>query len=240
MLPSLSVPFEKGLWLNPLNGERYALTYRNGSPIINLKSGESMILQLFTTPTDSQLQDLAALNERRTEINKASRKTIDKGWKLHFVESTPGIVDTFSPTTLNGWEHLSDSTKVLMGTGVYTNTLHLSSQEVGGKQEQWMIDLGDVRESARVYINGTFVGCAWSVPYHLSFTGLLKPGNNYIRIEVTNLPANRISEMDRKGIQWRKFEEINFVDINYKKTNYAGWSPISSGLNSPVFLYKLQ
>jgi hypothetical protein len=67
----------------------------------------------------------------------------------------------------------------------------------------------------------------------------LQKGNNELRIEVTNLPANRIADMDRKGIKWRKMNEINVVDINYKKTTYEGWTPVKSGLNSEVRLYQV-
>ena len=67
----------------------------------------------------------------------------------------------------------------------------------------------------------------------------LQKGNNELRIEVTNLPANRIADMDRKGIRWRKMNEINVVDINYKKTTYEGWTPVKSGLNSEVRLYQV-
>jgi hypothetical protein len=102
-----------------------------------------------------------------------------------------------------------------------------------------MIDLGDVRESARVFINGTFIGCAWSVPFILDTKGTLKAGENELRIEVTNLPANRIAELDRKGVKWRKMEEINVVDINYKKTLYSDWAPVPSGLASQIKLTKI-
>lgn len=43
--------------------------------------------------------------------------------------------------------------------------------------------------------------------------------------------------MDRRGIPWRKMKEINVVDINYKKTSYANWTPMPSGLNSEVKLF---
>jgi hypothetical protein len=33
-------------------------------------------------------------------------------------------------------------------------------------------------------------------------------------------------------------KEINVVDINYKRTTYAGWSPMPSGLTSSVRLIK--
>ncbi|MDE6690257.1 MAG: hypothetical protein K2J86_10335, partial [Prevotella sp.] len=63
-------------------------------------------------------------------------------------------------------------------------------------------------------------------------------GENEIRIEVTNLPANRIAELDRQGVKWRKMEEINVVDINYKKTLYDQWELVPSGLNSRVTLFR--
>lgn len=126
-----------------------------------------------------------------------------------------------------------------MGTGVYTINLKLTQNDIKDCNS-WLIDLGDVRESARVYINDQFIGCAWAVPYLLQFNGILKPGNNIIRIEVTNLPANRIADLDRKGYKWRKFNEINVVDINYKKSSYADWDPVPSGLNSRVLLYRVK
>ena len=64
----------------------------------------------------------------------------------------------------------------------------------------------------------------------------LRKGKNTLRIEVTNLPANRIADMDRQGVAWRKMKEINVVDINYKKTSYANWKPVESGLNGKVVL----
>lgn len=97
-----------------------------------------------------------------------------------------------------------------------------------------------MRESARVYVNGKLIGCAWAVPFTLNCGDAFRAGDNTVRIEVTNLPANRIADLDRKGVEWRKFNEINVVDINYKKTGYGNWEPVKSGLNSDVRLYKLE
>lgn len=124
-----------------------------------------------------------------------------------------------------------------MGTGTYTTHVKMTKQEA---QSQWMIDLGDVRESARVYVNDNFIGCAWSVPFVLNCKKAFRAGDNTVRIEVTNLPANRIADLDRKNVKWRKFNEINVVSINYKKTGYGDWQPMKSGLNSPVKLIQLK
>lgn len=58
-----------------------------------------------------------------------------------------------------------------MGTGVYTTTVNLDKQQAA---KSWTIDLGDVRESARVYVNGTFAGCTWAAPFRLDLGNLLK------------------------------------------------------------------
>ena len=91
-------------------------------------------------------------------------------------------------------------------------------------------------ESARVRINGQDAGTAWAVPYQLKVGKWLKPGDNKIEIEVTNLPANRIADMDRRGEKWRIFNEINVVNLQYKPVPYTDWQPLPSGLNGSVRL----
>ena len=158
-------------------------------------------------------------------------------WTLTFVDEAPKVGKTFQLNRLQTWEKLDDdNVKVTMGTGVYTLKFKMSKRE--DPTGPWMIDLGDVRESARVYINGQFIGCAWSVPFILDTKGALQVGDNEVRIEVTNLPANRIADLDRRGVKWRKMEEINVVDINYRNTRYDQWDLMPSGLNSEVKLIR--
>jgi hypothetical protein len=118
----------------------------------------------------------------------------------------------------------------MMGTGVYTTEINLRKTD----DATYIIDLGDVRESARLWINGHNCGTLFAVPYRTDITPYIKSGSNTIKVEVTNLAANRIAELDRQGVVWRKFKEINVVDLNYKKTSYAEWQTVPSGLNSEV------
>ena len=227
---TMAVPFKDALWFNPLNGDIARCECSNGRKVsIHLKSGESMILQLFDEEITANISPLNKEKDSR-EI------TINGPWNLSFIDSSIDTNKSYKIDTLKTWENLNDETSALMGTGVYTTTIKLSKKALG--DGQWLIDLGDVRESARVYINGQFVGCAWSVPFVLDTKGTLKAGSNELRIEVTNLPANRIASLDRQGVKWRKMEEINVVDINYKKTTYDQWEPMPSGLNSPIRLIK--
>ena len=227
----LAVDFKTATLFNPLNGDITPATLNNGKIHLALRSGESIIVQTDAAPasTTPAAPYAAALPQSSTpQVLPLNGK-----WTLTFTEEAPKVSDTFTLEQPQTWETLSKEAAVTMGTGVYTTRLKLNKKQA---QQHWTIDLGDVRESARVYINGQFIGCAWSVPFVLDCKNTLKKGDNEIRIEVTNLPANRISELDRQGVKWRKMEEINVVDINYKKTTYEGWEPMKSGLNSEVKL----
>ena len=109
-----------------------------------------------------------------------------------------------------------------------------------GAPDSWALDLGDVRESARVRLNGEAVVTAWSVPFVVRLGDRLKPGRNILELEVTNLAANRIRDMDRRGVPWKIMREINFVDINYKPFDASGWELKPSGLLGPVRLIPLK
>lgn len=233
----LAVDFKSALWFDPTDGRRYSVETQDGKIRINLKSGQSMILQTFDHAlAAADLTDIAVKPEPA-----ANAEVIDltnKPWTLSFTEEAPKVGKTFKLDKLQTWESLDDdSVKVTMGTGVYTTSVKFTAKQLKNTKG-WIMDLGDVRESARVYVNGKLLGCAWSVPYQLDLGKAFKPGMNTIRIEVTNLPANRIADLDRRGVKWRKFNEINVVDINYKKTTYENWEPVPSGLNSWVKLMK--
>ena len=229
----LAVACKGATWFNPLNGDIRPADFNADGIVIRLRSGESMILQTY----DEAMPSNESLPLKDAQKNVVWNDIILQGpWTLSFIEECPKVEQKYVLDKLRTWESLDEQTRVTMGTGVYTTKFKLSKKE--DPKGAWKIDLGDVRESARVYINGQFVGCAWSAPFILDTKQTLKMGSNEIRIEVTNLPANRIAELDRQGVKWRKMEEINVVDINYKNTTYDQWEPMPSGLNSTVKLFR--
>ena len=66
-----------------------------------------------------------------------------------------------------------------------------------------------------------------------------KTGKNTLALEVTNLAANRIRDLEKRGVQWKNFYEINFVNIFYARFNGAEWPLQPSGLLGPVKLVPL-
>ena len=220
---ALAVPFNSATWYDPMTGDITPALVNNGKVAISLRSGESRILRT------SSVQYAEAMPQPTKQDFALAGP-----WSLSFIEEAPRVPQHFTLDTPQTWETLNSEAAITMGTGVYTTTFKMTKQQA---RQHWMIDLGDIRESARVYINGQFVGCAWAVPFILDCRNTLKKGKNELRIEVTNLPANRISDMDRRSVPWRKMKEINVVDINYKKTTYESWQPVKSGLNGEVRLF---
>jgi len=227
---TLGVKATSALLYNPMNGFVGSAAIRNkdGKTQVRLQllSGESVILRTYTND-ETHAEKWPYIKELPNIL------TINKGWSISFPESEPKIDGQFFTDTLTDWTKLpiADASRN-MGTGLYSTTFELPQTDA----DDWILDLGDVRESARVRINGQDVATAWAVPFRVLVNKYLKKGKNTLEIEVTNLPANRIADYDRKGINWRIFKEINMVNIDYKKSDYSRWPTAPSGLISNVKL----
>lgn len=229
---TLGRPAEAAVLFDPMTGKtgKARLRHNEGQTqvYLQLKSGESVILRTYLHDNlKKNVNNWLYLQEHQVSLQ------LEHGWTLHFEESKPEISGTFNIDTPCSWTTLDNPVaRQNMGTGVYSVDFVLPSI----KADEWILDLGDVRESARVKINGRDAGCAWAVPFRLRVGDFLKRGKNHIEIAVTNLPANRIAEMDREGVKWRRFKETNMVNLKYKPSFYGDWQPMPSGLNSSVRL----
>lgn len=216
------------VFFNPMTGEVTQARTENGKVMIQLKSGESIILVTSPSATaPSGLKEhiyLAELTDKAINI---------EGWTLRFIQSAPtAITQTYKMTKPTSWTELGEQVlNETMATGLYSSTFDIPAID---SEMRYVVDLGDVRETARLRINGHEVATLFAVPYRTDITSFVKKGNNTIEVEVSNLGANRIARMDRDGIPWRKFNEINVVDLNYKNTLYDQWQPMPSGLCSQV------
>lgn len=230
---TLGVKAESAMIFDPMTGKKgqAAIRKQNGKTQIylQLKPGESILLKTFNTKIDTDKWSYYQ--------PKLNRVMLNKDWKLRFSKSEPSVSETFDLVSLDTWTNLNNSKlKRNMGTGKYTTTVTLKKNP----QSEYLLSLGDVRESARVKVNGQYVRTLFSVPFEVTIGELLKDGENTIEVEVTNLPANRIADYDRRGVEWRIFHEINFVSITYKPTKFDDWKIIPSGLLGPVSIQELE
>ena len=239
---TLAVDFASAVLFNPLDGTMADAEMKDGKVHIQLRSGESVILQTY--------DHTVSCGNTKQAVVEVVPQVIEGPWTLTFTDDTfdkTDLMASYQLTMLQGWENLDAATASAMGTGIYTTTFHVSANQLKIAEAGFRLNLGDVRESARVYLNDTFVGCAWSAPFVLDCpVGLVREGDNSLRIEVTNLPANRIRQMDVNGQTWRIFGDVNILDIMDGKEgrgdvkSYASWQLVPSGLCSEVQLIPLQ
>jgi hypothetical protein len=231
----LAVSARSAAFYNPMNGATgKAAVRRRGDHdevYLQLASGESVILRTWADA------DIALEPWRYPRPDTGREAVRPSGWSLTFTDTEPAIAGVFALDSLGSWTGLDiPAAQVAMGAGCYRATIDLTPAQWSAA-EAWTLHLGDVRESARIRINGSPIATLWAAPFRCTVRrDSLHPGGNVLEVEVTNLPANRIADMDRQGVPWRKFKEINLVDRNYRTTGYGHWQPVASGLLGPVTL----
>ncbi|MHC4658174.1 MAG: glycosyl hydrolase [Planctomycetota bacterium] len=228
---SLGVRAKSVVVFDSLTGEQRLPALReaeNGQTqvYLQLQPGQSCILRTFT----SRLVD----GPKWRYLQKIGEPCEVKGnWQVTFLDGGPELPGSFETKNLSSWTELGDEeAKRFAGTACYKVTFDKPAIEA----DDWVLDLGRVCESACVRINGRHVGTLWSIPFRIPVGGFLREGENMLEVEVTNLSANRIADMDRREVNWKKFYEINFVNIGYRKFDASGWPAMDSGLLGPVRL----
>jgi len=164
-------------------------------------------------------------------------RAITGKWRVHFAQGGPKLPADFATGQLASWAALGDDeARRFAGAARYTIEFERPAEQV----DDWMLDLGRVCESARVKLNAHEVGTLWCAPMQIRVGRFLRAGNNVLEVEVTNLAANRIADLDRRGVNWKSFHEINFVNRDYKPFDASRWPPRDSGLIGPVRLIPMK
>jgi hypothetical protein len=197
---------------------------------LQLEPGQSLILRT--------LESAAAEGPRWKNFRAAGAPTALAGeWQVAFIAGGPVLPRPHATAQLVSWTQFPDEeTQRFAGTARYRLRFELPATPA----EEWELDLGVVFETARVRINGHDAGGAFSLPMRLRVGTWLKPGANDLEIEVTNTGANRIRDLDRRGVNWKKFHDINYVSIRYGRFNAASWPLAEAGLIGPVRLLPLR
>jgi hypothetical protein len=165
--------------------------------------------------------------------------TISGDWNLKFISGGPTLPKETTVSQLQSWTGLSmEGVKEFSGTAEY----RISFNKPAVNATSWLLNLGDVKESATVILNGKKIATLIGPSYTVTITpNLLKPVND-LQLIVTNGMANRIIDLDKKGVQWKKFYNINMSARLAENRGADGlftaakWQPRPSGLLGPVTL----
>jgi hypothetical protein len=237
---TLGTSAQTAVLLDPLSGRAGLAALRSSAGrstgvYLQLAPGESTILRTWSrgAPAAAESTKLKSWSYSQP----AGRQVALEGkWAIHFLKGGPELPPAIETAALRSWTELGgEEARRFAGTARYRIEFTLPPE----KADDWLLDLGDVRESARVRINGRDIATAWSIPFRARVGSLLQPGRNVLELDVTNLAANRIRDLDRRGVKWKIMREINFVDIWYKPFDASQWPLAPSGLLGPVTLVPL-
>ncbi len=225
---------------NPMTGQSGVPQFRKNAEgfievFLSFKTDESYIIQtsnkIITGAAYPYLKEKSAVTEITGE------------WALKFIEGGPSLPVAEPMTELKPWTELNaDAFKIFSGTASYSTHFKKPS----GNATQYLLDLGKVFESAQVFING--IKMATLIGPEFSFTIAAKDlkADNLLEIKVSNSMANRIIDLDKRKVIWKKFNNTNFparFGTNRGADglfNASKWEPKISGLAGPVTLTAIE
>jgi hypothetical protein len=230
---SLARSASSAVLMDPLYPDRAGFAgLRHGSDgdavLLQMAPGQSFVLRTFTgsAPPGPAWRYLQAAHGHDIALGG--------NWGVHFVDGGPVLPRDFRASALGTWTDEEDpEAKRFAGTAVYS--LRFALPDVRGAAD-WRLDLGRVADSARVRVNGAAVATLWCAPFAVEIGRFLKFGDNLLEVEVTNVAANRIRDLDLRHVDWKSFYEINFVSRKYGPFDASGWPVRDSGLLGPVRL----
>jgi len=239
--------------LNPMTGTTGVAASRQSAANstefhVQLATGQSVILRAFSDQkVEGQAWSYWHTNGQPVEIAGQ--------WKVKFLSGGPTWPADFQTAKLASWTTFPDANaQAFAGTAKYEVTFdappewhgqlareaqkNAAETETHGQDARattCSLDLGDVRQSARVRLNGKDYGTLITPPFRVVVDNL-KPSGNVLEVEVTSVAANRIRDLDRRGVNWKIFKDINIVNVDYQPFDAANWPLTDCGLLGPVTL----
>lgn len=173
---------------------------------------------------------------------------LDREWSLSFPPGLGAPERIELPELISWSDHADDGVRYFSGTAVYRRRFELPAGVTGAGRRHYL-ELGDVKNLARVRLNGADLGLLWKPPFRVEVTERLKPGMNELQVEVTNLLVNRMigdeqlsgRDPERDGFpEWVLSDRPDSGSGRYTWSTWKGWArddkPLASGLLGPVRL----
>jgi hypothetical protein len=197
---------------------------------LQLQPGESLVVRTYHT-LDVQAPPWRYIKPAGEPLAVAGT------WQVQFIDGGPAPPNSFTTRQLGSWTTRDDDeVKRFAGTARYS----IEFDRPAGTANDWQLDLGRVCESARVRINGRDVGMLFCPPFRVAVGEHLRPGRNTLEVEVTNLAANRVRDLDRRKVNWKYFYDANLASHPSSRQrgglDASNWPVRDSGLLGPVTL----
>ncbi|HMQ62416.1 MAG TPA: glycosyl hydrolase [Flavilitoribacter sp.] len=155
-------------------------------------------------------------------------QTLDGPWEVQFDPAWGGPNEPLEFKSLTDWtDHPLDEVRYYSGTAVYKKTFIWNGSK--DRNTRYYLSLGEVRNLARVKVNGARCGVAWTAPYRVDITDQLVKGTNQLEIAVSNTWANRL-------IGDHKLDEKDRITWTTAAYRLEGRELLPAGLLGPVVI----
>jgi hypothetical protein len=154
-------------------------------------TSEKGVPYLKTSVPGSYVARLSDGSTRTITVTAPPVPSLAGDWNLHFPPNW-GAPPEVSVAAFRSWTDFDQSgIRYFSGTATYHRELNLTAEDLrsGAALD---LDLGDVRETAEVRVNGVLAATLWKKPYRVRIDSFLHTGTNSIDIAVTNLWVNRL------------------------------------------------
>lgn len=232
----LTYPAKTLAIFDPMSGEYGKAKIRPGKEgelevYLQLKEGESCILLL--SPGEWDALDWKYYQKSGEDI------PLEGKWKVSFVKGGPELPPAYETDKLSSWTEQEESVyKNFSGSANYTLRFSKPSTDF----PYYLLDLGEVKETASIYLNGEKLADLLGPTYQVWIDAAKLKEENELKVIISNLMANRIAALDRAQVKWKKYYNINISARRAENRNEAGvfeassWSVLPSGLLGPVKL----
>lgn len=116
---------------------------------------------------------------------------IEGSWQVAFDPKWGGPAEIEFPKLEDWTKRPEEGIKYYSGTATYKKTFAAPAAAVKAAGPVYL-DLGKVKNLAKVRLNGKDLGIVWCAPWRVNVAGVLKEKDNQLEIEVVNLWVNRI------------------------------------------------
>lgn len=110
-------------------------------------------------------------------------------WTVRFEEGR-GAPESIEFPQLVPWnQHPLESIRYFSGTAGYSTTFTLTETQAKGLAR---LQLDQVKNVAEIRVNGHPLGVLWTAPWSVDVSAFVRPGENNLEVDVTNLWVNRL------------------------------------------------
>jgi hypothetical protein len=178
-----------------------AYQVKDGRTIVPLDFDPSGSVFVVFRQADATAGDHAVAATR--QLTNGPAIPVEGSWVLNFPPNW-GAPPSVTLDRLISWPDDTDpGIKYFSGTATYVKDIEIPA-DLLAKGNLLTLDLGVVKNLARVKLNGTDLGILWKPPFRVDIASAAKPGTNHLEISVVNLWPNRLigDEQLPPDVEW--------------------------------------